>query len=166
MFYGIQKILYEVRDGVAVITINSPKTLNAINDEIIEELLPGHHRREGRRRGVGDGPHRRGQGILCRGELGSFREGLENGTLDMAANMRNSSRLPVAIKTPESRSLPPCGAPPPERVQPGAVLRLLLCRRQRQIHRSICGCGAAARHRRALRPGPRRWATPGPSRCA
>lgn len=33
-----KKILYEVRDGVAVITINSPKTLNAITDEIIEEL--------------------------------------------------------------------------------------------------------------------------------
>ena len=32
-----KKILYEVRDGVAVITINSPKTLNAITDEIIEE---------------------------------------------------------------------------------------------------------------------------------
>ena len=94
-----KKILYEVRDGVAVITINSPKTLNAINDEIIEELyqaITAAEADDGVRVMVLTGA---GKAFCAGGELGSFREGLENGTLDMAANMRNSSRLPVAIKT-------------------------------------------------------------------
>ena len=82
-----KKILYEVRDGVAVITINSPKTLNAINDEIIEELyqaITAAKADDGVRVMVLTGA---GKAFCAGGELGSFREGLENGTLDMAANL-------------------------------------------------------------------------------
>lgn len=92
-------ILYEKKDKIAVITINSPKTLNAINDEIIEELYQAFTAAEQ------DDTVRvmiltgAGKVFCAGGELGSFRTGLKEGTLDMAANMRNSARLPVAMKT-------------------------------------------------------------------
>ena len=33
-----ENIIYEVRDGIAYVTVNRPKVLNALNDQTMEEL--------------------------------------------------------------------------------------------------------------------------------
>lgn len=92
-------ILYEVKDRIAFISINCPKTLNAINDDIIEDLYQAFTAAEADENvrvmvlsGVG-------KAFCAGGELGSFKKGLEDGTIDMAKNMKNSSRLPIVMKT-------------------------------------------------------------------
>lgn len=148
-----KKILYEVRDGVAVITINSPKTLNAINDEIIEELyqaITAAEADDGVRVMVLTGA---GKAFCAGGELGSFREGLENGTLDMAANMRNSSRLRWPSRPPESRSIAAVRG-----AAAGAGCSLALCcdfcfaADNAKFIEAFVGVGLLPDTRRALRP--------------
>jgi enoyl-CoA hydratase/carnithine racemase len=92
-------LLYEIKDKIALITINSPKTLNAINDDIIEELyqaITAAEQDENVRVMVLTGA---GKAFCAGGELGFMKKGIEDGTIDLAAMMKNSSRLPVAMKT-------------------------------------------------------------------
>lgn len=95
----LRYVLYEVKGPVATITINSPRTMNAINDAIIEELYQcfvAAEQDESVKVMVLTGA---GKAFCAGGELGSFKEGLEDGSLDMARNMKNSSRLTIAMKT-------------------------------------------------------------------
>ncbi len=94
-----EKVVYEVKDRIAYISINSPRTMNAINDLIIEELVQAiteAEHDESVRVMVLSGV---GKAFCAGGELGSFKQGLEDGTIDMGKNMRNSARLPILMKT-------------------------------------------------------------------
>lgn len=108
-----KKILYEVRDGVAVITINSPKTLNAINDEIIEELyqaITAAEADDGVRVVVLTPARARhsvpGESWALSGKGWRTGPWIWRPTCAIPPGCRWPSR------PPESRSLPPCGVPP------------------------------------------------------
>lgn len=93
-----QNITYDVKNGVARIAIDKPQTMNAINDDVIEELcraFDAAERDDAVRVMVLTGT---GKAFCAGGELDSFKAGLEDGSLDMAANMDNSARLVFAMK--------------------------------------------------------------------
>ena len=54
-----QNLIVETRDGVAVVTINRPDKLNALNDRTMEELDAAFAALGRRRRGARRDPHRR-----------------------------------------------------------------------------------------------------------
>lgn len=91
-------VLYEEKGKVALITINAPGTLNAINDDIIEELVSAFARAEV------DGKVRvialtgAGKAFCAGGDLGSMKRGLDDGSIDLAGMMANSARLVYAMK--------------------------------------------------------------------
>lgn len=161
-----KKILYEVRDGVAVITINSPKTLNAITDEIIEELYQAITAAE-----ADDGVRvmvltRRGQGILCRGRAGLFPG--RAGERDPGYGGQHAQFLPAAGGHQDLRKagpLPPCGVPPA-----GAGCSLALCcdfcfaadNAKSSKHLWVWGCCPTPG---GLYAWPRRWATRAVQMC-
>lgn len=100
-------VLYEVKDKIARISINSPKTLNAINDDIIEELYQAFTAAE-------KDPEVKvmiltgeGRAFCAGGDLGTMKKQLDDGSIDLAAMMKNSARLPIAMK---SSSKPIIGA--------------------------------------------------------
>src|SRR5947208_14898818 len=41
---GYQTLLFEIKDGVALITINRPDKLNALNDQVVDELADAAER--------------------------------------------------------------------------------------------------------------------------
>lgn len=92
-----EKVLYELDGNIAKISINSPKTLNAINDDIIEELVCAFKEAEDSEAkvivltGVG-------KAFCAGGDLGSMKRGLDAGDIDLAAMMANSARLVYAMK--------------------------------------------------------------------
>ena len=93
-----QNILYDVTDGIARISINSPKTLNAINDDIIEELFQAFTASEA-------DPQVRvmiltgeGRAFCAGGDLSTMKKQIDDGSIDLAAMMANSARLPIVMK--------------------------------------------------------------------
>ncbi len=91
-------VLYEIKDKVAVITINSPKTLNAINDDIIEELYQAITAAEQDEKVKVMLLQGTGKAFCAGGDLGFMYKAINDGTIDLATMMKNSARLPLAVK--------------------------------------------------------------------
>ena len=93
-----KQVIYEVKDKIARISINSPKTLNAINDDIIEELYQAFTAAENDPEVKVMILNGEGRAFCAGGDLGTMKKQLDDGTIDLAAMMKNSARLPIAMK--------------------------------------------------------------------
>ena len=76
-------LLVEKKDGIATLTLNRPKAMNALSRELVSLHWPDLHRSQGGQGDRGRHPHRGGPCLLCRARperaVGAGRGGKGNG---------------------------------------------------------------------------------------
>lgn len=94
----LKQVKYEVNDAVARISINSPKTMNAINTPIINELYEAFQAAEADDSVKVIVLTGEGRAFCAGGDLSSMKADMDAGTIDLAAMMKCSAQLPLAMK--------------------------------------------------------------------
>lgn len=89
---------YEVKNRVAYITLNAPKTLNAICPPLIRDVCQLMEMAEKDDAVKVVVLNATGKAFCAGGDLGFFYKGLKDGTIDMGPLMKDSMRIPMAIK--------------------------------------------------------------------
>jgi enoyl-CoA hydratase/carnithine racemase len=97
---GDEVVLYEVRDGVALLTLNRPERLNAwtiaMEDRYFDLLLEAEAADDVRAIVVTGA----GKGFSPGADLGGLEDGAEQGSLDFGSLKRRPTTLPLSIKKP------------------------------------------------------------------
>ena len=96
----LQKVLYEEKDGIAIITMNSPENLNAIDEQMTEELLQALDTAEQSSavgiiilRGIP-------KAFSAGGDIGYFREKIrENGRINVDSALAKAGQLALKMKS-------------------------------------------------------------------
>ena len=91
-------VLYEVKNRVAYITLNSPKTLNAICPPLIRDICAALQEAEKDDAVKVIVINAVGKAFCAGGDLGFFYKGLKSGGIDMGPLMKDSMKIPMAIK--------------------------------------------------------------------
>ena len=89
---------YEVKNRVAYITLNAPKTLNAICPPLIRDVCMAMKEAEQDDNVKVIVLNATGKAFCAGGDLGFFYKGLKEGSIDMGPLMKDSMRIPMAIK--------------------------------------------------------------------
>lgn len=93
-----KKIKYEVQDNIATVSMDSPKNLNAFNEELIDELVValGMCEKDPGVKVVVLGST--GKAFSAGGDIGAMYQGIKGGNLDFGGSIAKMAQVSLAIK--------------------------------------------------------------------
>lgn len=93
-----RKVKYSVQDGVATVSMDSPKNLNAFNETLIDELVEAFRlcEEDATVKAVVLGST--GKAFSAGGDIGSMHRGIVSGNLDFGGSIAKMAQVAVSIK--------------------------------------------------------------------